>query len=169
MHRPLLQVVRFHKSAIPELKKELIELAIGLGALVFGGAAEELLPKFCGAGFPVLMMSAVYFARRRAIAVAFMFAAAAGAAEDALSALPFATSISFFCLAAAFARVAADEWCAYAFAYPLYEIWLGMWMANPQGGVFARFLVAIPAGAVTAAAVFCLLRAVERKGAVDEA
>lgn len=150
------------------MKSEIVQLAIALLVLVFGGAAEELLPKFPGVGFPLLLMASIFMATRRGIWQMFMFAAAAGAVEDSLSSLPWATSISFFCMAAAFARSTESEWSAYAFAYPLYQFWVRMWSANLAGGVFSRFLLAIPVGLATAFCVRCALRWLDRKGAVDE-
>ena len=150
------------------MKSEIVQLVIALGTLVFGGAMEELMPKFAGVGFPVLLMASVFMASRRGIWQMFMFAAAAGAMEDALSSLPWATSLSFFCIVAAFARTTELEWGAYAFAYPLYQLWIRMWSANLAGGIFGRFLLAIPVGLATAFCVRWVLRYFERKGAVDE-
>ena len=150
------------------MKNEVVQLVIALGVLVFGGAAEELLPKFPGVGFPILLMACVFMATRRGVWQMFMFAAAAGAAEDSLSSLPWATSISFFCMVAAFVRTTDSEWSVYAFAYPLYQLWIRMWSENLAGGIFSRFLLAIPMGLVTAACVKYILEYLDRKGAVDE-
>ena len=151
------------------MKKDLVQLSIAFFALVFGGALEELLPKFAGAGFPVLLMSVVYVASRRSVATVFLFAIAAGAMEDALSALPFATSLAYFVLVAAFVKATGLVESAFAFSFPVYQLWLRMWSANLNGGVFGRFLVSIPLGLATAVAVWAVLRLVERKGAVDAA
>lgn len=151
------------------MKGEVVQLVIALMALVFGGAAEELLPKFPGVGFPVLLMASIFMAMRRGVWQMFMFAAAAGAAEDSLSSLPWATSIAYFCMVAAFARTSDSEWGVYAFAYPLYQLWIRMWSANLAGGIFSRFLLAIPVGLVTAACVRHVLAWLDRKGAADEA
>ena len=148
-------------------KAEWVEFAIAAGALALGAAAEEMLPKFSGVGFPLLMMACVYFATRRGIWPMFMFAAAAGAAEDSLCGLPFATSIAFFAMAAAFVRTMDSEWVAFAL-FPLYQLWVRMWCEGLHGGVFSRFLVSIPVGVVTAFAVRQILGWLDRKGAVDE-
>lgn len=150
------------------MKNEAVQLAIALLALVFGGAAEELLPKFPGVGFPILLMACIYMATRRGVWQMFLFAAAAGAAEDSLSSLPWATSIAYFCMVAAFVRTTELEWSAYAFAYPLYQLWIRMWSANLAGGIFGRFLLAIPMGLAAAFCVKNILRWLDRKGAVDE-
>ena len=150
------------------MKSEVVQLVIALGALVFGGAAEELLPKFPGVGFPMLLMACIYMATKRGVWQMFMFAACAGAVEDSIASLPWATSIAFFCIVAAFVRTTELEWGAYAFAFPLYQLWVRMWSANLAGGIFSRFLLAIPVGVVTAICVRWLLRHMDRKGAVDE-
>lgn len=150
------------------MKSEVVQLAIALGALVFGGAAEEMLPKLPGVGFPVLLMASIYMAKKRGTWQMFMFAAAAGAMEDALSSLPWATSMSFFCIAAAFVRTTGLEWSAYVCAYPVYQLWIRMWCATLEGGIYSRFLLAIPMGLATAAAVFWALDRLDRKGAVCE-
>ena len=150
------------------MRNELVQMAIALGALVFGGAAEELLPKFRGVGFPVLLMASIFIASRRGPRQMFMFAAAAGAFEDALSSLPYAASMTFFCMAAVFVKTMEAERSAYVFAYPLYELWLRVWSADLAGGVFGRFLVSIPVGLATALAVSAALRSIDRRGAVDE-
>jgi len=151
------------------MKNEVVQLTIAAMALVAGGAAEELLPKAAGVGFPVLLMYSIFLATRRNTRSLFMFAVAAGAAEDALSGLPFATSIAFFAMAAAFVHTTGLVRSALALAYPVYQIWLRMWCADLHGGVFGRFLAAFPAGVATAAAVWWIADWIERKGAVDEA
>ncbi len=150
------------------MKKDFVELAIGLMALIVGGAAEELLPKFAGVGLPFLLMATLYLAMRRRPAGFFIFAVASGAMEDSLCSLPFATSIAFFTLAAAFLHWAHLERCTFAFAFPAYQLWLRMWTGSLHGGVFARFLVSIPAGAVAAGIAYLALTWLDRKGALDE-
>ena len=86
------------------MKSNVVQLVLALMALVLGGAAEELLPKVAGIGFPVLLAAALFFAVRRGTAEAVVFALAAGALEDALSALPPGTSPVFFLAAIALAR-----------------------------------------------------------------
>ena len=69
-------------------------------ALVLGAGCEELLPKFFGVGFPVLLMVVVFLSVRFGLLLAVMLAIAAGATEDALSALTPMTSVSFFLIVA---------------------------------------------------------------------
>ena len=83
------------------MKTDFIKLVLALIVLVIGGAAEEILPKVAGVGWPVLMASSLFFAMRRGVPEMVMFAIAAGAFEDALCSLPAATSSSFFLAAAA--------------------------------------------------------------------
>ena len=71
---------------------------------MFGAGAEVLLPKVLGVGFPVLMTAVQFFAVRRPAVSVAMFAIAAGAMEDALSALPPVTSVSYFLGLAALVR-----------------------------------------------------------------
>lgn len=151
------------------MKNDLVQLVLALLALVIGGAAEELLPKIAGTGFPVLMAASVYFATRRRAADAVAFALAAGALEDALGGLPPATSPSFFLAATALARWSAFPRGAFILAYPVYRMWLGLWTAGAAGGMFGSVLVAVPAGVTTAFAVWALLGWAERKAAVDAA
>ena len=53
-------------------------------------------------------------------------------------------------------------------AYPLYQLWLCVWIADTGGGVFLRTLAALPVGAATFVAVGALLFLVDRKAGVDE-
>ena len=65
------------------VKNEVIQLVIALMALCIGGAAEELLPKIAGVGFPFLMASSVFMAMSLHTSATVMFAVAAGAIEEA--------------------------------------------------------------------------------------
>lgn len=150
------------------MSKDLVQLSIGLMALVFGAAAEELLPKFLGVGFPFLLMATVYMAAKRAPWPMFLFAVGAGALEDGLSSLPFAASIAFFALCAAFLYWTDLTRCTFAFAFPTYQLWLRMWSGGLDGGVFARLLLSIPVGLATAGVTWVVLEWLDRKGALDE-
>ena len=85
------------------MKSDFAKIVYCAAILAAGCAAEELLPKFLGAGFPVLLAATVFLSARSGIFAAVAFAIAAGAAEDAVSSLPVATSACFFTLAALFA------------------------------------------------------------------
>ena len=151
------------------MKSNIVQIAIALWTIVFASAFEEMLPKIAGVGFPLLMMSSVYFASKREMGRFFAFAVVAGAAEDAICSLPFATSIAFFVMIAAFIAVTGMVASCCFFAYPLYQIWLGMWLPDMNGAIFNRFLLSIPVGALTAGAAWLVLGWIDKRGAVDEA
>lgn len=134
--------------------------------LVFGAGCEELLPKVCGVGFPVLLSAVVFFSVRGQSAWALLFAVAAGATADALSALPPLTGVTYFLLVAV-ALLRSDVLRPAGFlAWPGYQLWLSLWSGGLN--VFTRILVAIPVGAVTTLAVAGILSATMRKAAIDE-
>lgn len=145
------------------MKDDLAELALALMALAVGGAAEELLPRCCGIGFPVLLAATVFFARSRGAAVRLAFAAAAGVFEDALSGLPVGTSAVFFMLVAFLARHAAVAWALVA--YPLYEVWLAAWTLR-TGAFASRFAASLLLGAACALGVGLLFSWAERRAAL---
>ena len=151
------------------MKAEFVQIALALMALVFGGAAEELLPKVAGVGFPVLMSATVFFAMRRSSLPMVLFAIAAGGMEDALCSLPLMTSVSFFLALAALARWSSFPHGALVMAYPLYQLWLWIWTGGANGGLYGRALVALPFGLATALATWAALSWTERRAAVDEA
>ena len=151
------------------MKSEFIQLVISLAALVVGGAAEEMLPKVAGVGFPFLMAAAVFIAMRLGVPGTVMFAVTAGAVEDSLSGLPLATSSSFFLAVAALARWSEFPHGALVLAYPLYQWWLLVWTGGAYGVLFNRILVALPLGLVSAVAAWSALAWLERRASVDEA
>ena len=151
------------------MKKDIVQLVIAFFTLVFGGAAEELAPKTLGVGLPVLLSSAVYFARRRTPLVGMLFAVAAGAAEDALSGLPYALSVSYFVAVAGLMRGFKLSVGFAVPAYCLYQVWLWIWLGQSLvGGVFLRMLMALPVGVAVLAATHAALYWIDRKAAVDE-
>lgn len=149
------------------MRTDAARIAIAFFALVFGGAAECLLPRFFGVGLPFLLAASLAVAERRPLSRMVLFALAAGAAEDSLSGLPFATSAAFFVLAAAAVKRSGAHLAVASLAYPVYQLWLWLWTAPPGGVVFGRFLAAVPAGLVTALAVPPVLVFLERKAALD--
>lgn len=146
----------------------MVHFAIAVAALVFGGAAEELLPRLFGAGLPLLLAATVYFALCRTRGYALAFAVAAGATEDALSALPFATSVGFFVpMAAAFA-VFRLPMAAVAAFYPFYQLWLWLWTGVADGGVWwARAVAAVPMVLIAQGLTVLIMRWAERQGGLD--
>jgi len=145
-----------------------IEFALGLLVLVVGGALEELLFKPCGVGFPILVGFTLVVALRRSAPVAFLFAIAAGAVEDALSSLPPMTGVSFCTLAVLAVRTLQPPLSVLTLAGVAYQLWLFVWVTNLQGSVFLRFLVALPVGALTLYAVWGAVFALERATGVNE-
>jgi len=145
-----------------------VQFAFAILTLVFGASAEELLPKICSVGFPVLLVSVQFVAVRRPIVSAALFAIVAGAFEDSLSSLPVMTSVSFFLSVTLLTR-----WCdlprgVSVLTYPLYQFWLILWVFGLAGNVFSRVLVSVPVGLLTAFVVWALLAWVERGAALDD-
>lgn len=145
-----------------------IRLILALMIFVFGAAAEDLLPKVFGVGFPILLAASVFFAPRRSIALPVMFALAAGGAEDAISSLPYFTSASYFLLVVAVIHLTGIPYVIAPFVYPVYMLWLCLWSPDFGGNVFMHFLVAIPVGVLTMGAVAYLLQILCGRAAVDE-
>ena len=150
------------------MKTEIVQIVSAALVLVFGGAAEELLPKVLGVGFPVLLSSALLVSIRRPALPALVFAVAAGALEDALCGLPAATGVGFFTLAAVACRVPILQLRALGLGYPLFQAWLWLWLPALNGSVFTRLLLSLPIGALTAGATGLALAWLERKAVLDE-
>lgn len=136
--------------------------------LVTGAAAEELLPKVMGVGFPVLLTAVQFFALRCNLPTVLAFAFAAGAMEDALCSLPTITSIGYFLCVAVAVRWTGLSAAVTAVTYPVYQVWLSVWMIGFGGSVYTRILLSVPFGVVTAFAVGGVLAWASRKAAVGE-
>ena len=154
------------------MKSDFVQIAFAGIALVVGGALEELLPKVYGVGAPVLLMAALFVAYRRPRLVAVLFALAAGAMEDALAArAPGLGSnlLLFFVLAWAVNRSRTVPVLWAALVYPCCQLlfFVDRFFDGRGGEVCLRFLVAIPLGAVTAAATGAALVWLERRAALD--
>ena len=147
---------------------EAVQIVLTTLVLVLGASAEELLPKFCSVGFPVLLASVPFMAIRRTRLEALAFAAVAGAMEEALSSLPPVSGVSFFLAVAILARHFGFSGALLALAYPLYQIWLSVWLVGIGHGVFVRLLLAVPIGFLTMTAVGLAVNWLCRKAAVDE-
>ena len=146
----------------------IVQFVFAIFALVLGAALEELLPEVLGVGVPVLMAVVTFTALHRSEIAALPVAVLAGAVEDALSALPPMTSVSYFLGVALLARFLGRAGALMAVAHPLYQIWLAVWFPGIGGGVFARVLLSCPVGFATASAVDWALTWFSRKAAVDE-
>ncbi len=150
------------------MRNSLLQFVFGLVLLVLGAGAEDLLPRFLGVGFPVLLVLAQLVARRGAPMALSVFAIAAGAMADALGALPTAASASFFLASAWLVHRFGFARAAVAFTYPAYLVWLAVWTGACNGGIFARLLVSVPVGFVTAGLVGGVYAWAERRAALDE-
>lgn len=149
------------------MRNNAVQIVLALLVLVFGGAAECLLPKMFGIGFPILLSASIAVAVRRPVWSAVFFAFAAGAMEDSLSGLPMATSAAFFLLMTLALRRTAFPPVVAVSAYPVYQLWLWLWSVEVNGSIFIRLLVSVPVGFATLVAVSVLLPFLERKAAVD--
>lgn len=149
------------------MKSDFVLMALGFFTLAIGGAAEEMLPKILGVGFPVLLTAALFHAPRRSVAAMAFFVVAAGAVEDAISGLPLFTSIAFFALAASAVRWLGQAPATAALAFPVYQIWLWMWCSKLEGGLFTRLLVALPVGAFAQFVLWPFFAWLEERGALD--
>ena len=145
-----------------------VQFALYALVLVSGAAFEEMIPRVFGVGVPVLLMSALFFSVGRTGSSALAFAVVAGAVEDALSALPPMTSVSYFLAAALLLRRLGSAWFVPAAAYAAYQVWLSVWVVSIGGDVFKRVLLACPVGLATAFAVEVTLAWLCRKAAADE-
>ena len=150
------------------MKSECAYLMFAIVALVLCGAAEEMFPKPLGVGFPFLFCATVWFAVRAASTAAFVFALAAGTAEDALAGLPFVMSASYFVLAVFATRFFRLPGIFASFFYFGYQFWLWLWVPDLQGSLFMRGLLALPVGAGVAFCLSVLLDACLRGGGLDE-
>ena len=147
---------------------EFVQIALAVLVLVLGASAEELLPKFFGVGFPVLLASVPFLSAHRGRPAAFAFAAAAGAMEEVLSGLPPMAGVSFFLALAVLSRRSGFSGALATLAFPVYQIWLSIWFVGIGGGVFGRILLAFPIGFLTMLAVGVAINWLCRKAAVDE-
>lgn len=150
------------------MRNSLLHLVFSIMLLVVGAAVEDLSPKFCGVGLPVLLVAVqVMAARRTALAMA-LFAVAAGAVEDSISSLPAMTSASYFLVVAVLVRWSGLPRGTIVLTYPFYQLWLKLWVSGLAGNIFHRVLVALPVGLVAAFAVGAVLIGLERGAALDE-
>ena len=150
------------------MRSSVAQFAFALLTLFLGASAEEMLPKFLGVGFPMLLVAVQFFAFRRSLLVAVLFAVAAGGIEDAISSLPAMTSISYFLVVVALSRLSGMPTTTTLLTYPMYQIWLLLWVSSLGGGIFNRILLALPMGMVTAIVVVVAMGWTERKAAIDE-
>ena len=150
------------------MRNSLLHLVFDVLLLVLGAAAEDLLPRVCGVGFPILLAAALVVALRGRLAEMLIFAFAAGATEDALAALPTVASASFFLVAAWIVRLVGFPRTVAALVYPAYLVWLVIWTGGVDGGIYMRLLASVPIGFLTTCAVAVVYAAAERRAAINE-
>lgn len=151
------------------MKDNAVKFIIALLVLCLGSAAEEMLPKFWSVGFPILLSALPVFASRPPIILTILFSLMAGMMEDSLGSLPLLTSPSFFLLWVILVRRISIPFLSAVFAFPLYQIWLCLWVAGLKGSVFSRLLISLPLGMATMGIVFFVLQQVFRWVGADEA
>jgi len=144
------------------------QFAFGSVLLVLGAGLEELLPKFLGVGFPVLLTTVQAFASGGSLPMVVVLGIVAGALEDALSTLPFLSSVSYFILVALLVRAVGWPRLSAVLTYPCFQLWLALWTSGSDAGIYSRLLLSVPIGGVTACLVGTGIVWLERKGAVDE-
>lgn len=146
---------------------ELVMLLAGLMTLTVAAAAEELAPRFAAVGLPLLLAAAAVVARRRSVPVAIAFALAAGALEDSLSSLAPGCAAVYFMAAAALTSLEAVPTPVLWLLYPVFQIWLAVWMRVTIAELFVRMLVAVPLGAAAILLMTWFVRYLDRKAAID--
>jgi len=144
------------------------QFVFGFVALVIGAAAEEILPKFLGVGFPIVLTAVQALAAVVTLPMAIVLAVVAGALEDALSSLPVMASVSYFILVSLSVRGVGLPRLSALLTYPCYQLWLAVWTNGPGGGIFSRLLLSLPIGGLTACVVGTLVVWMAGKGAVGE-
>lgn len=147
------------------MRNDVLQLVLAFLVLTLGAGCEVLSPKVMGVGCPVLLACVVFLARRFELAPAVLLAVAAGATEDALSALTPMTSVSYFLIVTALVRRIQSPIPAAIGVFPCYQLWLAVWMGGFN--VFARILMAFPAGLLTAFVVQRAVSEIYERAAID--
>ena len=150
------------------VKSKALKSVYALLLLVAACAAEELLPDFLRVGFPVLLSLALVYARKRTLAATILFAVAAGAMEESISALPVFTSAGYFLLASLLTRFIALDLLSALLTFPFYQLYLVIWSEADGWSFCLPALLALPLGALTYYAVLSLMTFLDKWSAVDE-
>lgn len=149
------------------MKAELVRFLFPFSVLLLCGAGEQALPCVWSVGFPLLMTAALALGSVRAGSEAVLLAVLAGTLEDALSALPLATTASFLILVTLCARVVPAVRLLTALAYPIYQFWLVVWTTLPAGALWGRLLVSVPLAVATVCLLHPILLSCERRLIAD--
>ena len=150
------------------MKEEIVQFLFLVFSVVLAAALEELLPSCCGAGLPLTLAVVMSVAPRLNVLPGVMSAIGAGAFEDALSALPPLTSVSFFMIAALLSRKEYFPRTSLVVLFPAYALWTGMCAAGPFGDVFLRVAVSLPLGALAFLLVNPMLNFIGGKAGLDD-
>lgn len=151
------------------MKNELLTFLAILFAVIIGGAAEELLPKFAGVGVPVLLSICLVGATGKSVFASGVLALASGVFEDALCGLPFFLSASYFLAGAALMRFGGVSRALAVLVYPCYQLWLAVWLKGLSGGIWGRLIVSVPIGCATFCVVWAASTVFTRRYLIDEA
>ena len=173
------------------MKTDYVQIAFLAIGLILLAALQDMVPPFCGAKPPFLLVFALYVAltasgraRRdrsgdRPVTRWIWTACAAGYLVEALCGLPLGSCIGFMLLVCVLARfllrsgdgstssVSLGLAVASVFA-PLQEAWLGAWGAYGGGSAFVRFVASALPAAVTGALLFSILPRIERFAGLRE-
>lgn len=173
------------------MKTDHVQIAFLAIGLILLAALQDMVPPFCGAKPPFLLVFALYVAltasgraRRdrngdRPVTRWIWTACAAGYLVEALSGLPLGSCIGFMLPVCALARfllrsgdgrqvsVSLGLVVAAVFA-PLQEAWLGAWGTYGGGSSFVRFVASALPAAVTGALLFWILPRIERFAGLRE-
>ena len=150
------------------MRNDLLLLVFALMTLTAAAAAEELLPKPFGTGFPLLLAAVPFFRERGGATGGILFALAAGAIEETLSDLPCFSATVFFALYSLSQRRFFFAPFMAALAYPVYQLWLWIWSPSLAGGIFTRLLLSPFTAFAAGLAMTGILEFFCRKAALDE-
>ena len=172
------------------MKTDHVQIAFLAIGLILLAALQDMVPSFCGAKPPFLLVFALYVAlttsgrlRRRngdrPVTRWMWTACAAGYLLEALSGLPIGSCICFMLPVCALARfllrsgdgrqvsVSFGLVVAAVFA-PLQEAWLGAWGTHGGGSSFVRFVASALPAAITGALLFLIVPRIERFAGLRE-
>ena len=173
------------------MKTDHVQIAFLAIGLILLAALQDMVPPFCGAKPPFLLVFALYVALTasgrahrdrsgdRPVTRWIWTACAAGYLVEALSGLPLGSCIGFMLPVCALARflirsgdgptssVSLGLAVASVFA-PLQEAWLSAWGTYGGGSAFVRFVASALPAAVTGALLFSILPRIERFAGLRE-
>ena len=167
------------------MKTDHVQIAFLAIGLILLAALQDMVPPFCGAKPPFLLVFALYVAltasgrtqrsRKGARPVTrwIWTACAAGYLVEALSGLPLGCCIGFMLPVCAIVREEVQSSASLglvvaAFFAPLQEAWLSAWGTYGGGSAFVRFVASALPAAVAGAILFSILPKIERFAGLRE-